>query len=64
MYAIDVGYGQIDWRLRNSEKVVLFERTNARETDTNIIPELLDLVVCDEFYFFEKSTFTCEEIVE
>ena len=47
VYAVDVGYGQLDWRLRNSEKVVLLERTNARELDTNVIPELLDLVVCD-----------------
>ena len=28
VYAIDVGYGQLDWRLRNSEKVILFERTS------------------------------------
>ena len=47
VYAVDVGYGQLDWRLRNSEKVILYERTNARELDTNIIPQLLDLVVCD-----------------
>ena len=41
VYAVDVGYGQLDWRLS------LYERTNARELDTNIIPQLLDLVVCD-----------------
>jgi 23S rRNA (cytidine1920-2'-O)/16S rRNA (cytidine1409-2'-O)-methyltransferase len=30
VYAIDVGYGQLDWSLRNNEKVVVFEKTNAR----------------------------------
>ena len=55
VYAIDVGYGQLDWRLRNSEKVILFERTNARELDTNIIPELLDLVVCDVSFISLKK---------
>lgn len=30
VYAVDVGYGQLDWSLRNNEKVVVFERTNAR----------------------------------
>ncbi|MBT5752929.1 MAG: TlyA family RNA methyltransferase, partial [Rhodospirillaceae bacterium] len=30
VYAVDVGHGQFDWKLRNDERVVLFERTNAR----------------------------------
>ena len=30
VYAIDVGYGQLDWKLRNDERVVVMERTNAR----------------------------------
>ncbi|MBQ4075643.1 MAG: TlyA family RNA methyltransferase [Clostridia bacterium] len=30
VYAIDVGYGQLDWRLRNDERVTVMERTNAR----------------------------------
>ena len=55
VYAIDVGYGQLDWRLRNSEKVILFERTNARALDTKIIPELLDLVVCDVSFISLKK---------
>ena len=55
VYAVDVGYGQLDWRLRTSEKVILFERTNARKLDTNIIPELLDLVVCDVSFISLKK---------
>lgn len=30
VYALDVGYGQLDWKLRNDERVVVMERTNAR----------------------------------
>ena len=30
VYAVDVGYGQLDWRLRRDERVVVKERTNAR----------------------------------
>ena len=33
VYAIDVGYGQLDWKLRNDERVVVMERTNARYVD-------------------------------
>ena len=31
VYAIDVGYGQLDWKLRNDPRVVVMERTNARK---------------------------------
>ena len=47
VYAVDVGHGQLDWRLRNDPKVVVLERTNARYLNRNLIPEPLDLVVCD-----------------
>ncbi len=33
VYAVDVGYGQFDWALRNDPRVILFERTNARYLD-------------------------------
>jgi 23S rRNA (cytidine1920-2'-O)/16S rRNA (cytidine1409-2'-O)-methyltransferase len=45
VYAIDVGYGQFDWRLRNDERVVLMERTNARYVDQ--LPQPIDLVTVD-----------------
>jgi 23S rRNA (cytidine1920-2'-O)/16S rRNA (cytidine1409-2'-O)-methyltransferase len=45
VYAIDVGYGQLDWRLRQDERVVVMERTNARYLDS--LPEPPDLVVVD-----------------
>ena len=45
VYAIDVGYGQLDWRLRNDPRVVVMERTNARYLES--LPELVDLVTAD-----------------
>lgn len=45
VYAIDVGYGQLAWRLRNAPHVVVMERTNARYLEH--LPELLDLVTAD-----------------
>lgn len=45
VYAIDVGYGQIAWKLRQDQRVVVMDRTNARFLDH--LPELVDLVVID-----------------
>jgi 23S rRNA (cytidine1920-2'-O)/16S rRNA (cytidine1409-2'-O)-methyltransferase len=45
VYAIDVGYGQLDWRLRNDPRVVTIERTNARHLKS--LPEPVDLVTAD-----------------
>ena len=47
VYAVDVGHGQLDWRLRNDSRVVVLERTNARHLTAKQIPEPVDLVVCD-----------------
>lgn len=45
VYAIDVGYGQLAWKLRQDERVVVMERTNARHLDG--LPEPIGLVVAD-----------------
>ncbi len=45
VYAIDVGYGQLDWTLRQDPRVVVMERTNARYLES--LPEPVDLVVMD-----------------
>jgi 23S rRNA (cytidine1920-2'-O)/16S rRNA (cytidine1409-2'-O)-methyltransferase len=45
VYAIDVGYGQLDWKLRRDERVVVMERTNARLLEQ--LPELVDFVCID-----------------
>jgi 23S rRNA (cytidine1920-2'-O)/16S rRNA (cytidine1409-2'-O)-methyltransferase len=45
VYAVDVGYGQLHYRLRNDARVVVMERTNARHLDS--LPEQPDLAVVD-----------------
>ncbi|HLY28298.1 MAG TPA: TlyA family RNA methyltransferase, partial [Aggregatilineales bacterium] len=45
VYAIDVGYGQIDYRLRQDQRVVVMEQTNARFVES--LPEPIDLVTID-----------------
>ena len=47
VYAVDVGYGQLDARLRGDPRVVVRERTNARRLTTAEVPEPVGLVVCD-----------------
>jgi 23S rRNA (cytidine1920-2'-O)/16S rRNA (cytidine1409-2'-O)-methyltransferase len=45
VYAVDVGRGQLDWRLRNDSRVVVRERTNVRDLD--LLPEPIDLATID-----------------
>src|SRR5512136_114673 len=45
VYAIDVGYGQLDWKLRNDARVVVMDRTNARYVES--LPEPIGLAVVD-----------------
>lgn len=47
VYAVDVGYGQLAWRLRSDERVVCLERTNARYLSREHIPEELDFASVD-----------------
>ncbi len=47
VYSVDVGYGQLAWKLRTDERVVNLERTNLRYITKEQIPELLDLAVMD-----------------
>jgi len=45
--ALDVGYGQLAWKLRQDARVVMIERTNARALTPTILPEAPDLAVVD-----------------
>jgi 23S rRNA (cytidine1920-2'-O)/16S rRNA (cytidine1409-2'-O)-methyltransferase len=45
--AVDVGHGQLDWRLRTDPRVVVLERTNARHLTAEALPGAPQLVVCD-----------------
>ena len=47
VYAVDVGHGQFAWKLRNDPRVVVLERTNARELTREHVPDPVDLIVCD-----------------
>lgn len=47
VYAVDVGYGQLAWKLRTDERVINLERTNLRYVTDEQIPERLDLAVMD-----------------
>ena len=47
VYAVDVGHGQLAWKLRNDPRVVVLERTNARHLTRAEVPDPADLVVCD-----------------
>lgn len=47
VYAVDVGHGQLAWRLRQDHRVVVLERTNARDLDASLVPEPVGLIVCD-----------------
>lgn len=45
--AVDVGYGQLAWKLRNDPRVVVFERTNIRALKPEELPAVPDLIVAD-----------------
>ena len=47
VYAVDVGYGQLDWKLRNDPRVTVMERTNARYLTPEMFPEKPEIAVMD-----------------
>lgn len=47
VYSVDVGYGQLDWKLRNDERVVNLERTNVRYITENEVPDKIDFFSVD-----------------
>lgn len=47
VYAIDVGYGQLAWKLRNDERVINMERTNVRYLEADSLPEQVDAATID-----------------
>ena len=55
IYAVDVGYGQLDWKLRKDERVIVWEKTNARYLTDKIIKEPLDALVCDASFISLKK---------
>ena len=47
VYAIDVGTNQLAWKLRNDDRVIVHEQTNARNLDRAIVSDPIDIIVCD-----------------
>ncbi len=47
VHAVDVGYGQLAWKLRNDPRVVVVERTNIRKMPADLLPEPVDLATVD-----------------
>ena len=47
VYAIDVGTNQLAWKLRSDERVIVHEQTKARALTADIVPEPIDIIVCD-----------------
>lgn len=47
VYSIDVGHGQLDWKLRNDERVICMEKTNFRYMQPEDLPQKVDFASCD-----------------
>ncbi len=47
VYAADVGYGQLHWKLRTDPRVICLERINLREAPADLLPEKVDLITAD-----------------
>lgn len=47
VHAVDVGHGQLAWKLRQDPRVIVHERTNARYLSRSEIPDPIDILVCD-----------------
>lgn len=55
VYAVDVGHGQLAWKIRSDERVVVLEKTNARHLSKEHIPEAPDIIVCDASFISLKT---------
>lgn len=54
VYAVDVGYGQLAWQLRQDPRVIAIERTNIRHMPTEAVPEPADLITIDASFISLK----------
>lgn len=55
VYAVDVGYGQLAWKLRTDDRVIVLERTNIRYLDALCIPEKMVLITIDTAFISLKQ---------
>jgi 23S rRNA (cytidine1920-2'-O)/16S rRNA (cytidine1409-2'-O)-methyltransferase len=54
VFAVDVGYGQLAWSLRQDDRVVVIERTNIRRMDPALITQAVDLITIDTSFISLK----------
>ena len=47
VFAVDVGHGQLDWKLRNDTRVIVLEKVNARSLSREQVPNIIDICVID-----------------
>lgn len=65
VYALDVGYGQLDWKLRNDPRVINIEKTNIRYFNGKEIKSLIDLVTIDvSFISLDKVLPKVKQLIE
>jgi len=57
VYAVDVGYGQLDWMLRNDNRVVIMEKVNIRHLDTEALDTTFDFISIDVSFISLKLVF-------
>jgi 23S rRNA (cytidine1920-2'-O)/16S rRNA (cytidine1409-2'-O)-methyltransferase len=55
VYAVDVGQGQLAWKLQTDDRVAMRDKTNARHLTAADIPDMVDLVVCDASFISLKT---------
>lgn len=55
VYAVDVGHGQLAWKLRSDDRVAVLEKTNARHLTAGHVPEPVDMAVCDASFISLKT---------
>lgn len=54
VFAVDVGYGQLDWKLRSDPRVTVFEKTNIRHLDRRSLPAAADVATIDASFISLK----------
>lgn len=57
VYAVDVGYGQLAWKLRQDKRVVVMDRTNIRHLEKEKIPDKMNFIVIDVSFISLKIVF-------
>lgn len=65
VYALDVGYGQLHWKLRNDLRIINLERINIRHAGSSLLPELVDLITIDcSFISLNKVLTPCIQFLK